>query len=76
MRLDNNEINTIIQGLLDSNELINSLTQLRVFEDNISRIITNRNNNGIDLFIEINIPLSYINNFEEIMGNLNWKINK
>ena len=76
VRLDNNEINTIIQGLLDSNELINSLTQLRVFEDNISRIITNRNNNGIDLFIEINIPLSYINNFEEIMGNLNWKINK
>ena len=76
VRLDNNEIITIIQGLLDGNELINSLTQLRVFEDNISRIITNRNNDGIDLFIEINIPLSYINNFEEIMGNLNWKINK
>ena len=74
--MDNNEIITIIQGLLDGNELINSLTQLRVFEDNISRIITNRNNDGIDLFIEINIPLSYINNFEEIMGNLNWKINK
>ena len=76
VRLDNNEIITIIQGLLDSNELINSLTELRVFEDNISRIITNRNTDGIDLFIEINIPISHINNFEEIMSNLNWKINK
>ena len=76
VRLENNEIITIIQGLLDNNELINSLNQLKVFEDNISRIITNKNNGGIDLFIEINIPLSYINDFEETMSNLNWKINK
>lgn len=76
VRLEDNEIITIIQGLLDSNELINSINQLKVFEDNISRIITNKNNEGIDLFIEISIPLSYINNFEEIMHNLNWKINK
>ncbi|WP_296846687.1 hypothetical protein [uncultured Methanobrevibacter sp.] len=76
VRLDNNEIITIIQGLLDNKELINSLNQLKVFEDNIFRIITNKNNDGIDLFIEMNIPLSYINDFEEIMSSLNWKINK
>ena len=76
VRQENNEIITIIQGLLNNTELINSLNQLKIFEDNISRIITNKNNEGIDLFIEINIPISYINKFEEIIDNLDWKINK
>lgn len=76
VKSNENEINTIIQGLLDNKELINSLNQLKIFEDNITRIITNKINKEIDLFIEINIPLSYINNFEEIISNLNWKINK
>ena len=66
----------IIKGIIKNNELINLLNKLKVFEENIKRIITTSINKEVDLFIEIEVNNDLLERFEEKISDLNWKINK
>ena len=45
---------------------------LNILKENLEKYIPYNEQEEADK----EVMLSYINNFEEIMGNLNWKINK
>lgn len=76
LKIDENNINIIIRGIIKNNEFIDILNKLKSFENNFKRIITNSFENGTDIFIELNLNSALLKDFEEVITEFNWKINK
>ena len=67
------DINILIKGLIKENELFTILNNFKYFENNITRILTNKINNKIDLLIELNLEINLLSKFEKEMNKLGWK---
>ena len=68
------DINILIKGLINENDLFNILDNFKYFENNITRILTNKINNKIDILIELNLEINLLSKFEKEMSKLGWKI--
>lgn len=71
-----NQFDILIRGVIKNNDLINVLTRLDSFKEDIKRIITNSSNNESDIFIELGINKYSIPSFEAKIEDLGWKIIK
>ena len=71
-----NEFEILIKGLIKNKDLIDVLSRLDLFKENIKRIITNSINKEADIFIELIINKKSLSTFEEQIKDLGWKINK
>ena len=70
-----NKLNIIINGRIKSNQLINTLSELKAFEKNFKRIITTSISNEVDLLIEIEINKNSKKSFEKTVRSFGWNIN-
>ena len=70
------KMEVIIKGRIKNNQLINVLNDLKTFELNIERIITNTLSYNVDLFVEMEIPKRTMDYFERYVNELGWNINK
>ena len=67
---DGNNINIMIKGLIKENELFSYLSNLKEFEHSITRILTNKFNNKIDILIELDLDKNLLFSFENKMKKL------
>ena len=72
---EENDVNITIKGTISDNGLFIILSKLKIFEDNIKRILTNKINNKIEIIIELNLEIELLNKFEKEIRNLGWTIN-
>ena len=70
---DESHINILIKGLISENELFNYLSNLNEFEKYITRILTNKINEKIDILIELDLDKNLLSKFEKEMKKLGWK---
>jgi len=64
----------IISGLINSNSLMNTLYNFKIYENDITKIITNNQNAVTEIFIELKINNAKINIFREKIKYLGWKM--
>ena len=69
-----NELDVIIKGVIDHNDLIEIFNRLKLFEKNIKRIIATPIGNNVDIFIELEFSKYLKNTFEEKLDDLGWNI--
>ena len=72
----NKEFEILIRGIIKNKDLIEVLSRLELFKENIKRIITNSINKDADIFIELEINKGLLSVFEEKIEDLGWKLNK
>ena len=65
----------IIKGIIKNKELLKILNKLKFFEIDMKRIITNTQQNTIDLFIEFHLSPISVRLFEEKINEIGWEIN-
>ena len=70
---DESHINILIKGLISENELFNYISNLKEFEKYITRILTNKINEKIDILIELDLDKNLLSKFEKEMKKLGWK---
>ena len=68
-------VDILIKGTIANDELFTLLSKLKSFEENITRILTNKINNKIDILIEMDLNTDLLSQFEKDIGKLGWIIN-
>ena len=74
IKKSNNKNYIIIKGIIEKSDLINVLNQLKIFEEDIKRIMTTSINQGVDLFIELELNNHSFNQFRNESEKIGWKI--
>ena len=68
-------LSILIKGTIENNQLFSTLSKVNMFEEYITRILTNKINNEIDILIELDLDVNLIFEFEKEIEKLGWKIN-
>lgn len=68
-------INIIIKGTIQNDELMYVLLKFKLFEDYIMRILSNKKHNEIDILIELDLDVNLLSKFEKEIKNLGWILN-
>lgn len=71
---ENNHIKIIIDGLIENDKFLNTLYKFKYYENNIKKIISNRQTQFTELFIELELEKNRLSSFKDRISMYGWKI--
>ena len=71
---ENNNVKIIINGLIENDKFLNTLYKFKSYENNIKKIISNRQTQFTELFIELELEKNRLSSFKDRISMYGWKI--